>query len=175
MQPQPTIHAARRSLIVPLLLGFVLLGTLVPGKTRHATKDGVREVVPKSPGEIASQVCAILANRKTPWQIYRTYAVVFMRFANNQQRVPAGTREAQQKRQRTVIHYRNMAGILQRMQACAVVRDGIKNNRTDIPFGERQSTYEEQGMKLGGLLRQFATMGSKLHGFSPPQASPRKR
>ena len=175
MQPQPTIHATRRSLIAPLLLGFILLGTLATGETRHTTKDGVREVVPKSPGEIASQVCVILANRKTPWQIYRTYAGLFMRFAKNQQRVPAGTREAQQKRQRTVIHYRNMAGLLQQMQACAVVRDGIKNNRTDIPFGERQSTYEEQGKKLGGLLRQFATMGSKLHGFKSPKTSPRKR
>jgi hypothetical protein len=175
MQPQPTIHATRRSLITSLLLGFILLGTLATGETRHITKDGVREVVPKSPGEIASQVCVILANRKTPWQIYRTYAGLFMRFAKNQQRVPAGTREAQQKRQRTVIHYRNMAGLLQQMQACAVVRDGIKHNRTDVPFGERQSTYEEEGKKLGSLLRQFATMGSKLRGFKLPKKSPRKR
>jgi len=175
MQPQTTIHTARRSLIVPLLLGSLLLGTGVPGKTRHTAKEGVREVVPKSPGEMASQICVILANRKTPWQIYRTYTEMFVRFAKNQQRVPTATREAQQKRQRLVLHYRNMAGLLQRMQACAVIRDGIKHNRTDVPFGERQSTYEKQGEKLGGLLRQFTIMGSKLHGFRPPKASPRKR
>jgi hypothetical protein len=128
-----------------------------------------KKVVVKSPGEVATQVCIILQNGKTPWQLYRTYVSMFQRFAERQARVPAATADAQKLRKRMVEHYQGMANLLVQMQECATVRDGIKQNRTDIPFGERQEKYSEAGKKQELLLRQFMAMGSKLSGFRMPQ------
>lgn len=124
-----------------------------------------KKVEMKTPGEVASQVCTILAGHKTPWQIYQSYTTIFQDFALRQSRVPVATAEAQQQRQRLVAHYQGMASLLQQMQECAVIRDNIKHNRTDIPFGDRQAAYLEAGKRHDLLLQQFIVMGSKLTGF----------
>ena len=120
-------------------------------------------------------MCAILARGKTPWQLYPAYTDIFLGYAKKVEMEHAGTKEMQRKQQQLVLHYRGMATLLQQMQACAQIRDGIKQNRTNVPFGERKATYEEQGKRHKELVAEFASMGSKLPGYKPPQGVSRKR
>lgn len=153
--------------------GLVLVPTAVADGTAAAPRTPATPTTPakppkvevKSPGEMAAQVCSLLTVRKMPWQIYQSYTAMFQDFAARQARVPAATPEAQQQRQRLVTHYQGMVTLLQQMQECAVIRDNIKQNRTEIPFGERQAQYSEAGKRHDVLLEQFIAMGSKLPGF----------
>ena len=173
MKTQDSRQLIGRSLIAVAVSGLVLAETVMadnaagvprtPAAPTAATKPTKVEV--KTPGEVASQVCTVLAARKTPWQIYRSYTTIFQDFAARQARVPVATPEAQQQRQRLVAHYQGMADLLQKMQECAVVRDDIKQHRTDIPFGERQTKYAEAGKRHDLLLQQFTAMGNMLPGF----------
>jgi hypothetical protein len=159
------------SLLAAGIAGQAMAANGTPAQaTRPApTAPKKKKIVVKSPGEIATQLSVILRNGKTPWQLYPTYVSMFQRFAERQARVPAATKEAQDLRKRMVAHYQGMAKLLQQMQECAAVRDGIKQNRTDIP-------YSEAGKKQKLLLQQFMAMGSRLPGFKmPPAAAPTVR
>ncbi len=171
MKTHETGQRAGRWFLALAIFGLVLAQTSAADpatsgtpKTPAATAKPKKTEV-KTPGEVASQVCVVLANHKTPWQIYQSYAAIFQDYALRQSRVPAATAEAQQLRQRLVAHYQGMAMLLQQMQECAVIRDNIKQNRTEIPFGERQAAYVEAGKRHDLLLQQFIVMGSKLTGF----------
>lgn len=173
MDTQGIRQAVGRTLVAAAVSGLVLAQTAVADSAAVAPKAPATPTTPakppkiqvKSPGEMAAQVCTLLAVRKMPWQIYQSYSAIFEGFAARQARVPAATPEAQQQRQRLVIHYRGMANLLQQMQECAAIRDGIKQHRTEIPFGERQIQFTEAGKRHDLLLQQFVAMGSKLPGF----------
>lgn len=173
MDTQGIRQVIGRTLVAAAVAGLVLAQTAVADGTAGAPKAPVAPVAPakppkielKSPGEMAAQVCTLLAVRKMPWQIHQSYTAIFQDFAVRQARVPAATAEAQQQRQRLVAHYQAMANLLQQMQECAVIRDNIKQHRTEIPFGERQAQYSEAGKRHDVLLEQFVAMGSKLPGF----------
>lgn len=168
-----TQYSMRRILRNSVLAGACLLGFAVLGNTTREKAPIEKKV--KTPGEVASQLCVILANGKMPWQIYGGYTDIFVGYARRVEMQHGGTRKLRKNQQRLVQHYRQMAGLLQQMQSCAEIRDGIKQNRTDIPFGKRTSTYREQRKRHGELLRQFADMGSKLPGFQLPKVPSRER
>jgi hypothetical protein len=149
------------------ITGTALADTAVPAQP--ATKPTERKIEAKSPGEVAAQICAILDAGPMPWQLYRSYAGMFVGFADRQARVPVATREAMEQRQRLVAHYQGMAKLLQQMQECAALRDGIKFKQIDIPFGERQTKYKEAKEQHEVFLKQFVVMGSKLPGFRLPK------
>jgi len=124
-----------------------------------------RKIEPKSPGEMATQICALLANRRTPWQIYGSYIAIFQDFAVRQARVPVATPEAQMQRQRWVAHYQGMATLLQQMQECAKIRDAIKLNQTDLGPHERRDAFREASQQFDVHFQQFVAMSQRLPGF----------
>jgi hypothetical protein len=129
-----------------------------------APKEG-KKIEQKNPGEMATQICTLLANRRTPWQLYDSYISIFQEYALRQSRVPVATAEAQVQRQRWVAHYQGMASLLQQMQECAKVRDGIKLNRTDVPPHERREAFREANQQFDVHFQKFVAMSQRLPGF----------
>jgi hypothetical protein len=156
-----------RHLLGAVAAGFLAVGSAVaePAAAPAAAPQETKKVVQRSPGEVATQVCALLANRRTPWQIYGSYIGIFQDFAQRQARVPAATPEAQMQRQRLVAHYQGMASLLQQMQECAKIRDGIKQNQTDLPAEQRRDAFREASTQLDEHFVKFVAMSRQLPGF----------
>lgn len=129
-----------------------------------APKEGTK-IEQKNPGEMATQICTVLASRRTPWQLYDSYISIFQDYALRQSRVPVATPEAQVQRQRWVAHYQGMASLLQQMQECAKIRDGIKLNRTDLAPHERRDAFREANQQFDVHFQQFVAMSQRLPGF----------
>lgn len=168
MNPIPIRSTSGHTLWVALVSALLAagLGRAEPGAAPAAPAPSEeKKIEAKSPGEVASQLCALLASRRTPWQIYDSYIAIFQDYAVRQSRVPVATAEAQQLRQRWVAHYQGMAHLLQRMQEYAKLRDDIKRNLTDLPPHERQDAFREAGQQFDRLFQQFVAMGRRLPGF----------
>ncbi len=136
-----------------------------PGAAPSAASRETKKIEQKSPGEMATQICLVLANRRTPWQLYDSYISIFQDFALRQSRVPVATPEAQAQRQRWVAHYQGMASLLLQMQECAKIRDGIKLNRTDLAPHERRDAFREANQQFDVHFQQFVAMSQRLPGF----------
>lgn len=154
------------------LLAALLAGTTVwaqsrpaatPVTTGPAATTAVRKApVPKSPRLLADEIVPILRRKKTPWQLYPSYAQLFQTYAEQEKAVRVTTERAVALQTRMVAHLTGMANLLLRMGEQAKARQSIQHGTSSVPPEKRQETFVQAGVELERLLVEFSRMAAML-------------
>jgi len=126
----------------------------------------------RGPRQLADEIIPILRRRKTPWQLYGSYAQMYRDYAERENAVRSANERAAATQARLVAHLRGMADLLARMGEQAKLRQSIQRGTSTVAPEKRQETFVQAGTELDRLLNEFVRWAAAL-----PQtraASPRR-
>ena len=145
---------------------------LPPGVTAPAAPGVVTPVSARGPRQLADEIIPILRRRKTPWQLYGSYAQMYRDYADRESAIRPANDRAAATQARLVAHLRGMADLLTRMGDQAKLRQSIQRGTSTVAPEKRQETFVQAGTELDRLLNDFVRWAAAL-----PQtraASPRR-